>query len=177
VFIGSSIKLAPMILDNQAVKLNAFTQLTYFTSNKIDFTVMPQLFYARLKDRAATIDGFGFAIDASPFIIGRNWTNGLILGWQHTALAHIKHSEATRETFSDRYPSTDKDGPRDGWYRATANRFKLGYTTARAITNRGTIQLSAGGMINRQKQGILLGFSHAQVPFFIEGSFRYKFEK
>ncbi|HEY0679791.1 MAG TPA: hypothetical protein VGD17_16015, partial [Chitinophagaceae bacterium] len=47
VFIGSSIKLAPMILDNQAVKLNAFTQLTYFTSNKIDFTVMPQLFYAR----------------------------------------------------------------------------------------------------------------------------------
>ncbi len=51
-----------------------------------------------------------------PSHYGAHWTTGLDLGWQSTLLTHIRHGEATKETFRDRYPQVDYSGPVDGWY-------------------------------------------------------------
>lgn len=173
---GTSLKLAPLIIRNKAFKWSLFTQFTFSLDRKTDLLLLPQLFYARTADNAATISGMGVGIDATPFWKGKTWSKGILLSWQYTALAHIKHSEAAKETFRERYGTNSGKGPTDGWYHSTANRFRIGYTMARAISPHSSIQFGAGSLFHLQRQGVLFGFSHAQVPVFIEGCFRYQMD-
>jgi hypothetical protein len=135
--------------------------------------VNPQIYYAHQSDRAGTISGLGFELNFNPYWYGKKWTKGFELVWQHTAFAYIKHSAITRATFDDRYTTINTKYPKDGWYASTANRFKIGFTSAKKISKNLALQISVGGLAILQKQKILLGFSHAQVPFYLNGMLRY----
>lgn len=102
---------------------------------------------------------------------------GIDVGWKYTALTHIKHSEETKDTFNDRYPAGENgiDGPWDGWYRSTASRFRLGFAGSRKFGELWRIQIGIGTLLSVQRQGILLGFSHAQVPLYLESTVSYRY--
>lgn len=176
IHVGASIKLAPLIIKNQAYKVNFFTTLNYKLSEKGFALVTPQIYYAHQKDRAGTIGGVGFEINFNPYWYGKKWTKGFELGWQHTAFAYIKHSAESLATFDDRYTTINTQYPRDGWYNSTSNRFKIGFTGAKRISNKMALQISIGSLVILQKQKVLLGFSHAQVPFYLNGMLRYKID-
>ncbi|MEJ7683007.1 MAG: hypothetical protein WKG06_35155 [Segetibacter sp.] len=174
--LGGSIKLAPLITNNNAYKLNLFTSLNYKLSNRSNILFSPQIYYAHQADRAGTIGGFGFELNTNPYWYGKKWTKSFEFGWQHTAFAYIKHSAITRATFDDRYTTSNTNYPKDGLYHSTANRFKIGFTGAKQISKVMALQFSVGSLVVSQKQKILLGFSHAQVPFYINGMVRYKID-
>jgi hypothetical protein len=173
-YYGATLKFAPMILKNMPVKFNLFLSREYQLSNKWFLIAIPQIYYVHNSDRAGTYNGIGFEAGGFFYYQTKKWTKGFELNFQNTTFTHIKFSEQAKETFRDRYPSGNSQGPRDGWYRFTASRFKLGYTTARKINDHLGMQFSFGGNLSSQKQHILLGFSHAQVPVYIEGIVRYK---
>jgi hypothetical protein len=135
------------------------------------FSLQPYL--AQVHNRAARMNGLGLELRATPSHYGFRWTVGLDLGWQSTLLTHIRHGEATRQTFRNRYPGRDQyDGPADGWYGATAHRFRIGLVGARRLGNHLAMQLAAGSSLSLQQQGIAFGFSHAQVPVYAEALLR-----
>lgn len=94
----------------------------------------------------------------------------LDLGWQGTLLTHIRHSAATRATFEDRYPDEREgaQGPHDGWYGATAHRFRFGLAGMRALSDASTLRIALGSLFALQKQGVLFGFDLGQVPVYLE---------
>jgi hypothetical protein len=174
--VGGSIKLAPLITENSAYKVSLFTSLNYKISEKSHALVSPQIYFAHQSDRAGSISGFGFEFNLAPYWYGKKWTKGIELGWQHTAFAYIKHSATTRATFDDRYTTINTKYPVDGWYNSTSNRFKIGFTGVKRISEKMVLQISAGGLAVLQKQEILLGFSHAQVPFYVNGMVSYRWK-
>lgn len=163
--LGGSIKLAPLILRNKAYKLNLFTSLNYKISDKGYALVSPQIYYAHQSDRAGTISGLGFELNLNPYWYGRKWTRGIELGWQHTAFAYIKHSAITRATFDDRYTITNTMYPRDGWYNSTANRFKIGFTGVKKISESLALQISIGGLAVLQNKKYCLAFHMHRFHF------------
>ena len=176
IHVGASIKLAPLIIKNQAYKVNFFTSLNYKFSEKGFAMITPQIYYAHQKDRAGTIDGLGFEINFNPYWYGKKWTKGFELGWQNTTFGYIRHSREARATFDDRYTTINTQYPIDGWYNSTSNRFKIGFTGAKHLNKRLDLQISVGSLAILQKQKILLGFSHAQVPIYLNGMVRYKID-
>jgi hypothetical protein len=119
------------------------------------------------------MNGLGLELRATPSRYGSRGTAGLELGWQSALLTHIRHGEATRETFRNRYPGQDEyDGPADGWYGATAHRFRMGLVGVRRLGNHLVLQGAAGTIFSLQRQGIAFGFSHAQVPVYAEALLR-----
>jgi hypothetical protein len=129
-----------------------------------------------LHNRAGVLNGLGFDLRASPVNNSKKWIKGFDLGWQYTLFTHIKHSKKTTDTFEDRYPENSKkmEGPKSGWYGATANRFRLGFVASKVIGTHLHFQLGLGSLISVQKQGIAIGFAHAQFPFYLESLLAYK---
>lgn len=175
--VGASLKLAPLMLSNEAWRLNVIgltgcqlskTWKTRFTSN---------IYLAHDDNCAGVMHGLGGELRATTMHFGKTWAKGVDVGWQYTALTHIKHSEETKDTFNDRYPAGENgiDGPRDGWYRATASRFRLGFAGSRKLGDQWSIQVGIGALLSVQKQGILLGFSHPQIPFYLKSTISYRY--
>ncbi len=173
-YYGATLKFAPLILKDMPLKFNFFLSREYQLSDKWFLIAMPQVYYVHNSDRGGSYDGIGFEACTIFYHQGMKWTKGFELNYQNTAFTHIKFSEQAKETFRDRYPSGNSQLPIDGWYRFTASRFKLGYTTAKKINEHLGMQFSFGGNISAQKQHILFSFSHAQLPVYLEGVLRYR---
>jgi hypothetical protein len=63
----------------------------------------------------------------------RNWSAAAVGNMTTTFATHMRHSEAVRDLFRDRYPEGQApgdgaDGPHDGWYALTAQQFRAGAT-------------------------------------------------
>ncbi|MBO0938626.1 hypothetical protein J2I47_18890 [Fibrella sp. HMF5335] len=131
-------------------------------------------YYARNCNEAGTLDGLGLELRLLPLHRGKHRTGGLDLGWQGTLLTYIHHSDLAKAAFNERYVGTtgpDLAGPKDGWYRNTAHRFRLGYTSAWRLGSNAYWQLSVGTLVALQRQGVLLSFAHGQVPVYLETAF------
>jgi hypothetical protein len=172
--IGGAIKIAPLIVNHKAFKCNLFVTRDFTLNEKWHIQASPQIFYVQNTDRAATYQGIGFEAGSTVYHLGKKWTHGFDLALQNTTFTHIKLSKKAKETFDERYLSSNGQQPVDGWYESTATRFKIGYSTARQFNEHLGLQLSVGSSFIRQKQGILFGFAHAQLPFYFESALRYK---
>ena len=131
-------------------------------------------YYARDRNEAGTLDALGLEIRLMPLHRSDHWTNGLDLGWQGALLTHIRNSERVKENFTDRYMGStvgNFSSPQDGWYGGTANRFRLGYKGGRRLGRSVTGQISVGTLLVLQRQGLLLSFAHAQIPFYLDLTF------
>jgi hypothetical protein len=172
--IGAAIKIVPLIVNHKAFKCNLFVTRDFTLNEKWHIQASPQIFYVQNTDRAATYRGIGFEAGGVIYHFGKKWTNGIELNFQNTTFTHFKFSKYAKETFNDRYTSPNGQEPIDGWYSSTTMRFKMGYITARQFNEHLGLQFAVGSSFIKQKQSILLGFAHAQVPFYIESVLRYK---
>lgn len=172
---GASLKFAPLIISNGAWRFNLINAANWRMSEVWKTQFAANLYLAHDNNRAGEMNGLGSELRVTPMHLGNTWAKGFDIGWQYTAFTHIKHSEETKDTFNDLYPAGENeiDGPRDGWYRATASRFRLGFAGSRKLGKHWRLQLGIGTLLSIQKQGILLGFSHAQVPAYLESSISY----
>ena len=172
--LGGSVKLAPLIISNGAWRADFISALDWKLSNRWTNTVVANIYLAHDHNREGTFNGLGFEIRDNPVFSGKRWAKGFDVGWQYTPFTHIKNSIEAKEAFSDRYPEnvTGIEGPKDGWYKNAASRLRVGITGATGIGRNAALQISFGSLINIQKQGILLSFSHAQVPAYLEVSYR-----
>jgi hypothetical protein len=175
--LGLSLKFAPLIISSGAWRLNLINSANWRMSQTWKTQLKTNLYLAHSDNRAGEMHGLGGELRIAPMHFGETWAKGVDVGWQYTALTHIKHSEETKDAFNDRYPSGENGiyGPIDGWYRATASRFRLGFVGSRNVGDHWGIQIGIGALLSVQKQGILLGFSHAQVPFYLESTISYRY--
>lgn len=174
--IGASLKLAPLILSNGARRFNIITVADWHMDKKWATRITNELYLAQNHNVAGTMNGLGFELRSTTVHYGRKWNNGFDLGWQYTIATHVEHSDIAKATFRDRYPEENLIGifePKDGWYKAAVSRFRIGYVTSTRLNDHLDLQLGIGSLIFVQKQGILLGFSHAQVPAYFESAFLY----
>lgn len=175
--IGAGLKFAPLILTNKAVRANLIGAVDWDISEMWKTRITPNFYLAHDDNRAAVMNGLGIELRSSTLHFGEKWTKGFEFGWQYTGLAHIRHSKETKKTFDDRYPDGDTGfhGPKNGWYRATASRFRLGFVGSKMLNEHWGIQVGIGTLLSIQKQGIRLGFSHAQVPAYIKSTISYQY--
>lgn len=175
--VGASVKLAPLILANGAWRFNAIGLTDWQMSKTWKTRFTSKLYLAHDNNRAGEMHGLGSELRATSMHFGKRWAKGVDVGWQYTALTHINHSDESKDTFNDRYASGENgiDGPTDGWYRSTASRFRLGFAGSRKFGEFWRIQFGIGALLVAQKQGILLGFSHAQVPFYLDSAVSFNY--
>ena len=174
--VGAGLTLPPYQISQGSIRLNGLVALDWQPTRQTSragwsgrLTVLP--YYARNRNDAGILDGLGWEVRLLPLRRSDRWTGGFDLGWLATLLTYVRHSDRTKETFTNRYVGTSgsaADQPRDGWYRNTAHRFRLGYTGAWAMGRRVSGQFSAGTLLTLQQQGILLSFAHGQVPVYLE---------
>jgi len=170
--LGASIKFAPLLIAKGAWRTNLTTAADWKTSEKWGIRTAWSFYLAHDNNRAVVMNGLGFEWRSAFIKIGEKWNKGVDAGWQYTAFTHINNSNATKDTYNDRYPSNTGtyNGPKDGWYAGTASRFRLGFISSVKFNEHLHLQLGAGSLFNIQKQKILLGFSHAQFPVYLETS-------
>jgi hypothetical protein len=134
------------------------------------------IYNAHDHNRAGVMDGLGFELRASPVHYDKKWIKGFDIGWQYTVLTHIKNSAEAKDTFYDRYPENISgiQEPKDGWYSSTTTRVRLGFVASRKLGDNLHLQVGAGSLISTQKQGILMGSSYAQFPFYLESMLSYQ---
>lgn len=174
---GASLKFAPLIISDESFRINVTGAMDWEMGNQWKTRFSPDLYLAHDNNRAGVMNGLGIELHSTTLHFGEKWTKGFELGWQYTGLTHISHSIETKDTFGDRYPEGTRGlkGPKDGWYKATASRFRVGVVAAKQLDDHWGIQVGIGSLLSIQKQGILLGFSHAQVPVYLESTVSYRY--
>jgi hypothetical protein len=175
IYLGPSVKLAPMALVNSAWRLDFTALLRARIRGSINL-FSPTIYFAHNRNRAATIMGTGFELKDVLLVTGNSWDKGIEGSWQFNAFTRIKHSLVTNKTYDERYENdTIKSGqPRNGWYTATSSRFRLGFVTYKTLTSTLSAQLSIGTVISYQKQKIFLAFPYAQVPVYFTTTLAYR---
>lgn len=173
--IGSSVKFPPLIVAEGSWRANLFSISTWKIKPKWTTSVFSSVFLAHSNNRAGNMNGLGLELRITPAYYGQKWVKGVEFGWQYNFLIHIRHSKEAKDTFSERYSQGQKswDGPKDGWYASSSNRFRIGILFKRQIGSKISFQFSTGSLFSFQRQGILLAFSHAQFPFYAETSLLY----
>ena len=172
--LGGSIKLAPIIISNGSCRANFLAIANWKMSEQWQNSIAASMYIVHDHNREGRLTGTGFELRANPAYVGKRWSKGFDIRWQYTPFTHIKHSEEAKETFDDRYSegTTGIQGPKDGWYKNAANRVGIGITGTTNVGNHSALQISLGSLFIIQKQGILLAFSHAQIPAYLELSYR-----
>jgi hypothetical protein len=173
--LGAGLKFDPLVI-SKAWRSNLITTADWRFSNRWRTGLVTNIYLAHALNRTASMNGLGFELRSSVINYSKRWAKGFDLGWQFTAFTHIKNSDATKNTFNDRYSGNngEVEGPRDGWYSTTASRFRVGFISSIKMNNHLRLQLGIGSLINVQKQGIIFGFSHAQIPFYFESLLLYQ---
>lgn len=167
-YLGGSLKMAPLIISQGAFRANFSQSMEHQVAEKWHGIVYNELYLVHNSNRAGSMYGLGFDLQSAMVHFGRTWTKGIQLGIQHTALTYIRHSEESKDTFKNRYPiGIPEGGPVDGWYGNTASRFSIGFLSRHRLGEQLALQLGFGSLFSFQNQGILLGFSHAQVPLYL----------
>jgi hypothetical protein len=165
-FAGLGVKIPPLIARLANWRVHAIWMHQWQVNDRWALTVNVLPYVSRATDQAGSITGGGVELRGMPLHYGARWTTGIDLGWQATIFSYVTHSQITRRTFQDRYPT--ETGPVNGWYRLTAQRFRLGFLAGRRINRRAAVQFNVGSLFSIQRQGILLGFAHAQFPLYAE---------
>ncbi len=174
--IGTGLKFAPLILENKAFRFNLTGIMDWAMTKNWKTRFSTGFYLVHDNNRAAVMNGLGVDLRSSTLHFGDKWTKGFEFGWQYTGLTNIRHSAESKDTFNERYPNdTGINGPKGGWYKATASRFRLGFVTSLELGDQWGLQFAAGTQIAVQKQGILLGFSHAQVPVYLSTAISYQY--
>lgn len=174
VYLGGSIKFAPLIISNGAWRSNFTQGLDIKVSENWIGVFSNDIYLAHNKNRAGTMDGLGFDLRGSLNHHSGKWSKGIELGWQYTAFTHIIHSDEVKATFQEIYPDPSiTGGPIDGWYSSTASRFRIGFLAGKRLNNHMTFQLGIGSILSVQKQGILVSFAHGQVPLYFNTQLNY----
>lgn len=175
---GARIKLPTTVVRNAAWRLDLLSTQALGGDADWAVPVTTAVYVAHNRNRAGELLGFGIELRAAP---GRYWRRGSValdLGGQATLLTRIRHSDASRAAFDDRYPGGSGDpssgvtGPVDGWYSSTAIRWRLGLSGSRTVASRTLVQAAAGALFASQRQGVLLGFDLGQLPFYAEAGVR-----
>jgi hypothetical protein len=124
----------------------------------------------RAENEAGTLYGVGVELRCQPSYFRAAWSLGLDLGEQLALSTHVEHSATARHTFEERYPPgvTGIAGPRDGWYRFTVTRFRLGVAGSHRWGEHWSGALALGSLFALQDQGVLFAFNLAQLPFYLE---------
>lgn len=173
--VGAGLEMPPYLIENGSLRANLMAKGRWVADNDWGASVTSMAYYARNDNRTGTMNGLGLEVRAQPGYHGSRWAVAADIGWQTTVLAHIEHSDLVGETFEDRYldgtsPADAPDGPRDGWYGATAGRIRLGVSGGRVISEDLSFRIAAGSLFSLQRQGLFLSFAHAQVPVYLETS-------
>jgi hypothetical protein len=173
-YLGGSLKAASLILKNEAWRFNFIQGISFPVSPKWKSLLSNQFYMAHNQNRAGSLIGLGFELTGTIITSDSKWNKGIEGGWQYTALTHIKHSSATRETYSDRYPDASViEKPVNGWNTATASRFRLGFVVNKRLGTAMRVQFSVGSLLGIQKQKVAFGFPYAQVPVYVNTQLSY----
>jgi hypothetical protein len=174
IYLGSSVKVAPMALVNSAWRMD-FTALFTTPVKKSINVFSPAIYLAHNRDRAATMTGIGFELRDILLVTGSTWDKGIEGSWQFVPFTRIEHSLANTGTYEDRYENDTSryEQPLNGWYAATSSRFGLGFLASKRLTSGMSAQLGIGTVVSYQKQNIFLAFPYAQVPVYFTSTLTY----
>ena len=173
-WMGGEVVLPPYLVRRGAGRVNLSATGLWRSASRWGTTLSAQLYAARARNRAGTLNGMGVEVRAAPGVYGARGSLAADVGWQETFFTHVRHGEAAREAFRERYPQGDvpSGGPRDGWYGHTARRFRVGVAGSRVLAGRTDLRLALGALFVQQNQGVLLGFDLGQIPFYAETALR-----
>jgi hypothetical protein len=173
--LGAGVKLSPYLIRSGSGRLNVIATGNWSSAGSWGVRASTEAYLARGSNRAGTIHGFGLEVRAAPGYHAASWSVAMDMGWQGTLLSHVRHSDAAQEAFDERYPDgfAPAEGPLDGWYGSTAHRFRLGMSGGRRLADGLDLRVAAGSRFSMQRQGILLGFAHGQVPVYLETSLHF----
>lgn len=122
---------------------------------------------ASARNPNADLVGLGLDLSLAPGWYAARWFVAAELGWAPNYALHVKHRAALAATFSDRYPDGHAgDGPRDGWYRGTANRLRAGLQAGVAIRRRVSLYAGAGFSHSPGELGVVVFPDVGLLPFF-----------
>jgi hypothetical protein len=175
--LGAGVRFPPHLVRSASGRIHLMGTGGWSGEGPWEGSVTSYVYLSRNRNRAGTMHGIGVEVRAQPGHRGERWSAAADLGWQGTLATRITHGPAARDAFEERYPEgspspENADGPVDGWYRFPAQRFRVGVTTTRALNDRTDLQLGVGALFNRQRQGLVLSFAHAQVPAYVEAGLR-----
>jgi hypothetical protein len=173
--IGAGLKSAFLIPQRGDLRINVTATAAYRFAESWRAACAGSGFLARAKNDAAGLYGLGLELRCQPGYSPPSWLWALDLGWQSTMLTHVQHSALARRTFDDRYlpGTTGIEGPRDGWYRFTSTRLRIGLSSAHAFGEHWSGAAALGTLFALQDQGAYFAFNLAQIPFYLEVSTRY----
>lgn len=124
--------------------------------------------YSWTDDFTANIKGLGIYTSIVPaFHMDNNWILAFELAYRPTIFTNFKFSEASNDTFNDRYPGTrgtDEVPERDGWYSFTNNKFQLGLLINKKIKTNYQVGLKLGFEHFNNDFDILLNGWIGQIP-------------
>lgn len=169
--LGAGVQVAPLALvPHGAWRVHAIATGSWRFSRRWGATLHALPFLVHDASEALEAYGLGLELRGAVQRSGPLWGYGLDLGWQGTFRSHVEHRGFSRSTFEGRYPDgvQGTGAPRDGWYAGTAQRYRLGFTGARALGGLWALQLAAGALFNAQHQGVLLSFDLGQIPVYAE---------
>lgn len=103
----------------------------------------------------------------------RNWSAAAVSNMTTTFATHMRHSEAVRDLFRDRYPEGQQpgdraDGPHDGWYALTAQQFRAGATGGLELSDSVGLYFVAGYVLTRQVGVIGVNPPIGPLPFYAQ---------
>jgi hypothetical protein len=169
-YLGVSVKTAPLATISQAWRVNLGQTMVIKLNNNWHTIVSNAFYMAYSENRAGSMNGLGFKLNAAAIFVKNKWNKGIIVAWQHTAFTKIKNSEAVKDTYRLGYlDCVNPIEPIDGWYKSTGSRFKLGVMAGRPICSSIDLQLELGSLVIMQKQGLIISFAHAQIPAYFNG--------
>lgn len=160
----------PIVLGFDAWQFAAGATTLFITDSGMGVAlgVHPDLRLAH--DAIGTKLGIGGAVGARPGYYGKSWTLALDALASVALTTHVWHSNEVRDLFNDRYP-TDAgaaaiNGPRDGWYRATSHRLRLGLAGGMAVSKLATLHATAGFVYTPHVGGVVANPPIGPMPFF-----------
>ncbi len=172
---GAGLKAAPLALFRHgAWRLDGLMAADWRAATGFGVAATGAIYTAHDRNDTGELYGLGMEVRAVPGYGGARWQAGLDLGWQGTLLTHVRSSDLVSRTFGDRYPpgAGGIAGPHDGWYGSTAHRFRLGLRAAWAVNDRLAFSLGLGALAAYQRQGVLVSFDLAQIPFYVDSGVR-----
>lgn len=127
-------------------------------------------------DVTGTKLGVGVGLAAQPGFYGRRFSVAVDLAWSPTLATRMWHSEAVRDLYRDRHGpgGPAEGGPRDGWYRTTAQRFRVGLAGGVRFLALWAVHASAGFAYTPQHAGILINPPVGPLPFYADLGAEYR---
>ncbi|HEU4578966.1 MAG TPA: hypothetical protein VFS67_11965 [Polyangiaceae bacterium] len=168
--LGAGVKWAVLLPTRGDLQLSLGAAGSYLVARDWGAACAASALATRAQNEAATFYGLGLELRCQPGYFHGAWSVGLDLGLQSALSTHVEHSATARSTFEERYPPgvTGITGPRDGWYRFTATRFRVGVASSHRWGDHWSGVLALGSLFARQDQGLLLAFNLAQLPIYLE---------